>query len=135
VQKSILTDFPDTGVSLSVIWIDMLPTDNAEQAQKMANTIRDPRVRHFHDPRASRLAGRAFARGLLSPAAGPAWDIYMFYEKGQEWRDGPPRPVEWMHQLGGGRRADAARFHTGDDLVLQLHEAMHKVTGAERADP
>ena len=36
-----------------------------------------------------------------------------------------------MHQLGGGGRADASKFQTGQGLIDHLHEAMHNVTGAE----
>lgn len=120
-------------MSLSIVWIEMLPSDNLAAAQKMAGTIRDSRVRHFHDPRATRLAGHAFAKGLLNAGAGPAWDIYMFYDKAAEWRDDPPKPVDWMHQLGGTDRADPTRFHTGDDLVTQLRAAVQRMIQAEGA--
>ncbi len=36
-----------------------------------------------------------------------------------------------MHQLGGGGRADATRFHGGEDLVTHLHQAMHTLTGED----
>ena len=63
---------------------------------------------------------------------GPQWGFRLL-ENGVEWRDLPPKPTEWMHQLRGGRRADPERFHSGDDLVDKLHAAMHKVTGADCA--
>lgn len=127
VQRSILQDFPDVDIAVSIVWIDMLPTDNAAAAEQIAATIRDQRVGHFHDPRSNRLAGKAFANGLVR--TGPAWDIYLFYEKGAQWADAPPRPIEWWHQLGGGDRADAKRFAAGV-LEEKLHESMHAVTGA-----
>lgn len=128
--KSILQDFPETDISVSIVWIQMPGfNDNETTAGLIAQTMSDPRVRHFYDPLATHHAGKAFAKGLLTKGAGPAWDIYFFYKKGVEWRDGPPSPTEWMHQLGGGRRADPAHFHSGDDLVSALHETMHKVTG------
>lgn len=107
----------------------MLPFDNAAAAKRAAKTLDDPRVRHFHDPRRTHYAGKAFAKGLLYDGGGPAWDVYLFYGKGEQWKDRPPRPAEWMHQLNGGNRADPAHFHTGDKLVEKLHEAMHKVAG------
>lgn len=127
--KSILQDFPNTDISVSIVWIDMLPADNAAAAKRAAKTLDDPRVRHFHDPRRTHRAGKAFAKGLLHDGGGPAWDVYLFYSKGDQWKDRPPRPVEWLHQLSGGKRADATHFRTGKDLVDKLHEAMHKVTG------
>ncbi len=106
--------------------------DNETTAKKIAGTFDNPAVKHFYDPLPAHRAGKAFAKGLLT--RGPAWDIYFFYDKGVEWRDVPPKPTEWMHQLSGGRRADPERFHTGDDLVDKLHAAMHKVTGADCAE-
>ena len=113
----------------------MWPGDNAEKAQKSAQILDDSRVRHFHDPRATHLAGKAFAKGLIREGDGPAWDIYMFYKRGMMWDEGPPMPVKYMHQLGGGSRADPEHFHTGEDLMNALHEAMHKVTGEDCALP
>ena len=103
--------------------------DNEETARKIAGSISDPRVKHFYDAYPAHLVGKAFAKNRIS--AGPAWDIYFFYTKGTHWKDAPPAPAEWMHQLGGGGRADAKKFRTGDDLVEQLHVAMHEVTGAQ----
>ncbi len=127
VHQAVLQDFPDADIGVSIVWIDMLPTDNAAAAEQLAATIRDQRVRHFHDARSNRLAGSAFANGLVR--RGPAWDIYLFYAKGAEWTDAPPPPVEWWHQLSGGDRADAERFAAGV-LEEKLHESMHSVTGA-----
>jgi len=130
VHDAILRDFPDADISVSVIWIDMLPTDSRLAAEKMAESIRDPRVRHFHDPR-THSAGRAFAPGLIR--RGPAWDIYLFYDKNAEWAEAPPNPVEWWHQLGGNDRADPTRYAAGI-LAERLHESVHSVTGAKCAN-
>ncbi len=125
-----MKDFPDADVSVSIVWIQMPGfNDNEETAREIAGSISDPRVKHFYDAYPAHLVGKAFAKNRIS--VGPAWDIYFFYTKGTDWKDAPPAPAEWMHQLGGGGRADATRFRTGDDLVEQLHVAMHEVTGAQ----
>ena len=129
MQKAILESFPKADISVSVVWIEMLPGDNLAAAEKMAQTIPDRRVRHFHDPRASRRAGHAFAKGVLAEGAGPACDIYLFYDKESEWKDQPPKPADWMHQLGGAQRADPQRLHTGEELVAHLRESMQRITG------
>ena len=130
VQESIVKDFPDADISISIVWIQMPGfNDNETTARRIAGTIEDKRVKHFYDSFPAHFAGKAFAKGLIKH--GPAWDIYFFYREGQEWTDGPPQPSEWMHQLGGGGRADESKFHAGTDLVEQLHETMHKVTAAE----
>ena len=127
VQKSILKKFPETDLDVTIVWIDMLASDNAQAARRSAKMFDDPRVRQFHDPRATRLAGKAFAHGLIQEGRGLAWDIYMFYERGARWDEHPPQPAEWMHQLGGGQRADADRFRSGPELEAGLREAMQKL--------
>ena len=105
----------------------MLSDDAREAAGPSARIIADPRVRHFHDP--DKRAGKAIAESLGSEDA-VAWDTYLFYASGSEWTDGPPAPIDWMHQLPGSW-ADSARFHTGDDLPEELGKAMRRLTSAE----
>lgn len=104
--------------------------DHEKSARRIASTFDDQRVTHFFDPFPAHRAGKAFAEGRIT--RGPAWDIYFFYKKGQEWKDAIPEVAEWMHQLGGGERADANKFRTGQGLVRQLHSAMSKLTGSDR---
>ena len=117
-----LEGFPDAQLPVGIIWIDILPPDGERAARRSARILTDPRVRQFHDPH--HRVGNAIAEGLLYEGGGPAWDIYLFYEKGGVWGDGPPRPTAWMHQLGGDRRADPAHLRTGGDLVVELRKAM-----------
>ena len=105
----------------------MLSDDARATAGPSARIIDDPRVRHFHDP--EKRAGKAIAEGLGSEGA-VAWDTYLFYASGSEWTDGPPAPIDWMHQVPGSW-ADPARFHTGDDLLQELHKAMKRLTGPQ----
>ena len=130
MQQSVLKKFPDVDISVSIVWIQMPGfNDNEQTSRQIAGSFSDSRVKHFYDPFPAHLVGKAFAKGRIS--RGPAWDIYFFYKKGQEWTDGPPEPAGWMHQLGGGERADGAMLRTGAALVEQLHKTMHQVTGAE----
>ena len=125
--KSVLEAFPNADIDVSIIWIDMLRSDNAAAAAQSAKMFDDPRVRQFHDPRGSRLAGKAFAHELIREGAGVAWDIYIFYDRDARWDENPPKPIDWMHQLGGGRRADPERFHAGAELVSELHKSMERI--------
>lgn len=127
MQQAVLKQFPKADISVSIVWIDMLPGDNLEVAQRMARMFDDPRVRQFHDPRSSQRAGKALARGIIREGAGPAWDVYLFYGKDAEWSDAPPEPIEWCHQLGGGKRADPARY-AGGKIAPTLFQIMHRLT-------
>ena len=60
VQRSVLNDFPEVDISVSIIWIAMPGfNDNESTASKSAAILSGPRVRHFYDPRATHLAGKA----------------------------------------------------------------------------
>jgi hypothetical protein len=121
VQRSVIAAFQDADISVSIVWINMLENDSPAAAEKSAQIIVDPRVRHFHDP--ERRAGRAIAQAL-GGQDDIAWDIYLFYPKGSEWLDRPPMPITWMHQLMPSNWADAAHQHCGGDLAAQLCDFM-----------
>ena len=103
----------------------MLQGDMELRAQESARIIDDPRVRHFHDP--EKRSGKAIAQSLGGKGK-VAWDIYLFYAKGSEWVEDPPRPTDWMHQCSSNGWADPAHFHFGDDLVEELHKTMKRLT-------
>ena len=120
VNESVVKAYPSADISIFVVWIDILPSDDLAAAQRVAGIFNDARVRQFHDP--NRLVGDAFANGLLDQP--PAWDMYLLYAASprQLWIDHPPKPTEWMHQLGTA--ADPARERGGHDLVMGLYDAM-----------
>jgi len=120
VNESVVNAYPSADVSIFVVWIDILPSDDYAAAQRVAGIFNDPRVRQYHDPNG--LAGDAFAEGLLDQP--PAWDMYLVYAATpqQLWVDYPPKPTDWMHQLGSA--ADPARERGGHPLVVGLYDAM-----------
>ena len=121
VREAIVKGYPDADISVSIVWINMLPSDNRIMAHVQAHTMQDLRVRHFHDPK--KRVGRAVARSLGGRDK-VAWDIYLFFAPGGRWDGGPPPPAWWAHQLSGSSWADPAHYHHGDDLIGQLRQAM-----------
>ncbi len=118
--QAILEQFPNARLGVTLVWLDMLEADSETTAHTAAQRFRDPRVRHYHDPR--RLVGTTFAHqvfpGYLASAAAafpkgdpvrlqlesrppdsPLWDIYLFYDSAATWKDAPPRPIHWIKQL------------------------------------
>ena len=75
VNEAVVAAYPTADVSIFVVWIDILPSDDSAAAQRVAGIFNDPRVRQFHDP--NRLVGDSFAKGLLEQP--PAWDMYLLY--------------------------------------------------------
>ena len=76
VNEAVVAAYPAADVSIFVVWIDILRSDDYAAAQRVAGIFNDPRVRQFHDP--NRLVGDSFAKGLLEQP--PAWDMYLLYE-------------------------------------------------------
>jgi hypothetical protein len=120
--------FPKSDLVIAIIWVNALPFDGDKAALKTAAMITsDPRVRHFYDP--DNQVGKAVARSLRWDD--PAWDIYLFYDKGAQWQGGAsPPPVTFAHQLGS--HMDDGHFHAGDDLTRVLRDTMTRLMGAKQ---
>jgi hypothetical protein len=110
----------DSGESLAlaVVWIEVLPSDDAEAAALARGLFHDARVTQFHDP--EQHAGRAVAEAL--GVEDIAWDVYLLYGPGAKWDEPAPAPRAWFHQLDGSK-ADEARRRSGHGLAVSLHEA------------
>lgn len=120
-----MSGFPNADISVSIVWIDMLPPDNLSAAEQSALMIGDHRARHFHDPH--RRAGQVVAQSLGEPGM-IAWDIYLFYAAGEEWEAAMPAPVYWAHQLSATGWGD--HYHWGDDCYAELYRAFQRLAGS-----
>jgi hypothetical protein len=102
----------------------MLPGDSEVTAKEKAVIFNDARVRQFYDP--DQRSGKTIAENLGYDGK-VAWDIYLFYQSGDEWIKAPPTPAYWMHQISESW-ASRSHFHTGDDLLKELYIAAKKIT-------
>ena len=102
----------------------MLPGDSEATAKEKAAIFNDPRVRQFWDP--DQLSGKAIAKSLGYDGK-VAWDIYLFYQSGDEWIEAPPEPACWSHQISDSW-ASRSHFRTGGDLLEELYTAAKKIT-------
>jgi len=99
-----------------IVWVEMLPEDREADVVAIAREMSDPCVRWFHDPK--RRAGQAIA-GSLGATGKVAWDVYLFFDADAEWKNQPPVPCAWVHQLGDSW-ADPTRLRYGDQLEPEL---------------
>ena len=49
-----------------------------------------------------------------------AWDVYFAFDAKSKWKDAPPKPDTWMHQLGqDSRRLDADKLREAVKKLLK----------------
>jgi hypothetical protein len=98
----------------------MLPNDSIETAANASKPFTDSRVHHFFDP--EKQVGKTIANSLNWEGR-IAWDIYLYYDRGQKWTDLPPSPINYYHQLINDW-ADQDHYRVGNDLTKSLMSSM-----------
>jgi hypothetical protein len=116
IVRGLFEAFPDEKLAGFIIWVPMLPADNADTANHEQETITDSRVRCWFD--ADKATANAWSSFIGLPTT--TWDVYAIYDAGAMWDDGaPPPPSIWMHQLNStpatqlADRLDAVRLARG----------------------
>ncbi len=74
----------------------------------------DGRVSHYWDRNGQLVSEYARERQIN----GPAWDIYLLYDRNAEWKDQPPTPSFWMDQIG----AKNGTPFEGDKLAQRIRD-------------
>lgn len=86
-----------------MVWLPALNSQSPSALEKNgaegAGLISDPRVRFYVDPK--EVLGTAYGKLMHIPDGSPAWDIYFAFGPDAQWRNKPPKPDFWMHQLWG----------------------------------
>lgn len=171
VVESAMNAYPDADISVIIVWIPMLAGDSEAAVREAGGMFDDPRVRQAWD--ANRRSGIAFSRDVFPrwatdaaealtpghmlcdslksrahapPAKRPLWDIALFYAKGIEWRDRPPKPNHWAKQIAYfGRQEDGTSglFWRNDfgkepfasDWLVEVSHGMAALIGKRPAVP
>lgn len=98
------------------VWLPMVPTDFEFSVPKATKLLPDERVIHYWDK--DTKLGEAF-----TPVLGlgeTAWDVYLLYPPDAEWKEQPPKPVYWMHQLG----VESAPTLNGETLAGEVRKLL-----------
>jgi hypothetical protein len=118
-----LQKFDHANISVTIVWIRMLPNDSLEAAIVAARPFTDSRVCHFFDP--EKQVGKAVANSLKWEGR-IAWDIYLYYAPDQKWTDQPPAPFYYAHQLTNAW-ANRDHYRVAADLTEELRMSMEKM--------
>jgi len=88
----------DAPLDVLVVWIPAIAGDDYAAASRSQNKVVDERARHYWD--GSQALGEAFAP-VLGLRSRMAWDVYLLFDKDADWKETPPAPAAWLHQLMG----------------------------------
>jgi len=121
VQQTVIKQMAEKNISITIVWTNMLKSDDKENAYKAASMFKDPSIVQYFD--AENKFGDLVAK-KLNPKGEKAWDIYMFFDKEVAWNNAIPRPFEYAHQLSESIHpwADNTKYFCGNDLTKRLTE-------------
>src|SRR5215213_6245170 len=111
IQSKVLEPIKSPDVRIYSVYLPILRSDHESSVPSAIKKLPDGRVSFFWDGKGD--LAQSFARVLQLPEGQPAWDVYMVFNRGVEWKSEPPAPDYWMHQLGGQppeRRLDGIKF-------------------------
>ena len=111
MQEKVLDQIASDKLKAFVLWTPRYPGDNRAKALESMKLVGDKRATQYWD--GGRWLGRQYGKTLKLPGNRSfAWDVYLVFDADARWRESPPAPLEWMHQLGGddGRRLDGDKL-------------------------
>jgi len=112
VQEKTLRHIGNADLRVFVIWTPRYPGDDRATAVGATKVVPDSRATHFWD--ANGYVPRQYGAILKLPEADQfAWDTYMIFGRGAEWKQLPPPPRDWMHQMSKALGREHPRWLDG----------------------
>lgn len=102
-------------VKIYSVWVPILPSDGEFAVGRATKYLPDDRVTHYWDAQGELVRG--FAPVLAVPKA---WDVYLLYDRGAEWKDMAPKPGFWQEQLGISEETQL----DGDKLTAEMNRLL-----------
>lgn len=94
VERHLLEQVHDPGLSVYLVWEKIGPVDTQEMAAEASALLADPRIHYFWSP--EHFTSNAF-HAAVGAQKTLAWDIFLVFGKGKRWTDAPPAPDTFMH--------------------------------------
>jgi hypothetical protein len=123
IETKVLEQIKDPNIRVYAVYLPMLRGDAADTVPAAMDELPDERVSFFWD--ANGKQAQTYAPVLQLPKGQVAWDVYLLFNKDAEWKDQPPGPDYWMHQLGGvapERRLNGKPFADETNKLLQANK-------------
>lgn len=119
VQQDVLSKIKSGRLRVHIVWTKVLAGDSVNSAREAVRLAPDKRVSHYWD--SDQSLGRAYGLVLKLPKMRKlAWDVYLVFNDGTEWKETLPQPGYWMHQLGKDERVlDGAKLKTAVEKLLK----------------
>jgi hypothetical protein len=114
VQSKVLEQIKDKELVVYTVWIPIIGDESSvlEAMKKMP----DKRVNHYWDKENELPAAYKQILNINQVA----WDIYFLFPRDAEWKDTPPTPTFWMHQL----RLDPEKRFDGEKLAEETKKLL-----------
>lgn len=124
VQEKVLHRLPSADLKVFTVWLPQYEGDSRIAALSAKRIVSDGRALHFWDSLGA--LGERYGQLLDLPANRTfAWDVYMVFDQDTNWKEKPPTPAYWMHQLD----ADTAEHPRLDgDLFRQVIDRLQSPT-------
>ncbi len=101
------------------MWVPSLPADKEDRVPAATAKIQDERASHYWDAKGE--SKEAYQRVMKMDE--PAWDVYFVYGRDAEWKNEPPVPAYYMHQLHG---LPPERMLDGDKLAEEMNKLLQQ---------
>jgi hypothetical protein len=104
----------DKDLRVYVVYLPILKSDVEGSVPEATKRLPDKRV-SFYWNGDGELAW-SYSRLMKLGEEQPAWDIYFVFDGDAAWKDKPPLPTYWMHQL----RMAPERLLDGEKLAAEI---------------
>jgi hypothetical protein len=120
IQHKVLEKIKESDLRTYAVYLPILKTDQERSIPTAMKRFSDNRINFYWDSKGE--LAQNYSR-ILPLAHQPAWDIYLLFNRDEEWKTDPPAPDYWMHQLSGvsaERRLDGQKFADETNKLLRI---------------
>lgn len=114
-----LDQIKDGNLRVYSVWVPILDSDAESWVPNAMKRLPDIRVNHYSDGQGELVE---VYKTIIPTRQGDtgdylkAFDVYLLFPPGAEWKDQPPAPSFWMHQL----LLDPKRRLNGSTLAAEV---------------